>query len=906
MTAHHNLPAQLTSFIGREHDVDALVEAVSDRRLVCLTGVGGCGKTRLALRVGERLGETIDDGPWLVDFSTTSNPAKVPRLVASALAILLEPDRDPVSGLARQLAQRGTTLIFDTCEHLLSPIGDLVDRLLRSCPGIRVIATSREPLRVTGEAVWPVPSLDPLEARRLFIERAQLVAPRLDVDGRDQEVDAVCSRVDRLPLGIELAAAWARVLPPADIAAGLKDSVQMLAGTSTGVAARHQTLNASITWSHALLDSSEQVLFRRLSVFPGLFTLDAAAVVCADRGETWEPTEAMQRVGRLLDKSLVSVRTGGTDARYRMLDTIRHYAELQLERSGEGDGVSDRHLDYFLRIAEEAEPGLDKAQDLWREPLDAHYDNFICAVRWGLRDHRAPERLARGCRLVAALGRYWLLRGLSGEGLDLLEQALAVVRDPTVRHRLLAARAELSMVGGRPELLESAVNEVLADSNADPVARARCRTMKIFPAFFRDFEETERLAEEAIAAARDAGDGFSRDWALVMRGYSEQTRNLHDRARATARIAYESSSARSDRFCAAFALGIGTFTTMVTGDVRGGVAVGEEVLELVAPLRDYFAVGTNTVNAAQAIGLSGDLPRARALIDPVVRSLDEADDADVVGFMVADGLLHLWAGELDAAVRSFQRGIRTRSDGTLDWTSVRCLPGLAGAQRRLGRLETARLNAEQGIELARRYGAPYEETQLIDELAKVTPDRARARDLLHRSLSTRLDFGLLTHVAESLEALAELDAREGHHHARAVRLLAAASAARRRTGFPRPLVDAGWYDDLYSELRRATGEAFEENWQGGEALALEEAVILAQRGRGSRHRPSSGWDSLSPTEREVVELVRAGMSNPEVAARLFMSRSTVKTHLSRVYQKLGVTNRTELAALASSSAGDFA
>jgi len=915
-SATHNVPVMLTSFVGRHEELDRLLVLLGSHRLVTLTGVGGCGKTRLAVRAAQRLAEAGSDGPWFVSLSAVREPREVVQAVAGTLDILVEPGADPLSGLARQLAGRELLLVLDTCEHVVEAMAELAGRLLRSCPRLRVLATSREPLGVEGETVWQVPVLPVVEARRLFADRARLVASRLELTHAEADVDVVCAKVDHLPLGIELAAAWSRALSPAQIAAGLEDSIRLLAGGPRDAVPRHQTLSASIQWSHALLDPQERVLFRRLSAFAGTFDIAAVSQVAGDpdsEGGLGVPPEPaadpaadwaadwVRPLGRLLDKSLITAQGVAGSVRYRLLDTIRHFAEQELRTCGEEDAVLARHLAYYRRVAEDGEPGLDRDQDAVRAQLDGHHDNLVKAMRWGFAG--TSEERAVACRLAAALGRYWFLRGLSSEGLRFLDLALATVDDPAVRHRLLAAQAALAMVSGRPDLLDHAVDEVLADPDADPVSRARCLTIRCFPAFFRDFGECQAAAREAHQAALRAEDPFARDWSLVMEGYSLQTRNLHENARAAAQQAFEGSMPRGDRFCAAFARGIEMYTSLWTGDVRAAVAIGEEGVAIARPLRDYFAVGTNTVNAAQAIGLSGDLERARGLIDPVMRSLDETEDADVVGFMVADGLLHLWTGDLEAAVRALERGVRRDESGMVEWTGLRCLPGLVGALRRLSRWETAIARAEEGIEAAQRYQTPYELAALLDELARLTvpTDRRRARDLLHRSLAVRREHGLLTCVPDSLEALAELDADQEAQAARATSLLAACETARDRMGYPRPPVDAAAHDRLLDDLRARFGEQFDQHWSAGSALALDDAVALAQRGRGSRDHPDLGWRSLSPTERQVAELVCAGLANPAVAQRLFMSRSTVKHHLSRVYQKLGVTNRTELAALVSQS-----
>ncbi|MDR3036206.1 MAG: AfsR family transcriptional regulator, partial [Kitasatospora sp.] len=331
----HNLPLELTSFIGRDAELAELESLILGRRLVTLTGVGGCGKTRLAGQLGARFAGRWPDGFWLVDLGSTTDPELVAGLAASTVGALIEPGGDQVQALAAQLGRQELLLCLDTCEHLLDATAALADTALRRCPGVSVLATSREPLGVAGESVWRVPSLTQDDAVRLFADRAGLVSPGFDVDAELHDVSMVCARVDCIPLAIELAAPWVRALTPAQIAAGLADSLRLLAGGAWQAIPRHQTLLASMDWSHALLAEEEKVLFRRLAVFSGAFTLDAAASICGAQEEDADPDpndpatrfSALQLMGRLLDKSLVTARERGGEVRYRLPDTIRQYAQ---------------------------------------------------------------------------------------------------------------------------------------------------------------------------------------------------------------------------------------------------------------------------------------------------------------------------------------------------------------------------------------------------------------------------------------------------------------------------------------------------------------------------------------------------------------------------------------------------
>ena len=324
------------------------------------------------------------------------------------------------------------------------------------------------------------------------------------------------------------------------------------------------------------------------------------------------------------------------------------------------------------------------------------------------------------------------------------------------------------------------------------------------------------------------------------------------------------------------------------------------MLEVIEPLGDYFAVGTNTGNVALAKGLAGDLDGARALMEPIVRSIDVAPDVNVVGFMVTLGLLDLWAGDLESSVRWFERGTRFLAPQIDNWTATRSFPGLIEALRRLGRIEEATTQAERGVELARSFGAPYPLSEALDEQARLVADTdpARAADLHQEALAIRMAHGMRTFYVDSLEALAGLATRLGSH-AEAARLLAASDDGRAEMSYPRARVNRADHEALVGAVQEALGdEAFRAASQEGAAMSLDEAMAYATRSRGPRDRPTSGWASLTPTELEVVRLVVEGLTNPQIGARLFIGRATVKTHLSHVYGKLGVANRTELATLA--------
>ena len=441
----HGRPAQSLTGLGREREsAEAKKRLLADNRLFTLTGPGGCGKTRLALAVAFEVVEHFKDGVWLVELASLSDPDLVPQAVAQILSVREVQDRSITQTLSEYLGSREMLLVLDNCEHLMEGSSALAEALLRACPNLRILATSREALGIAGERAWLVPSLSlpdsqnlpPFqelacyEALQLFVERAAAVASAFELTERNAPtVAGLCQRLEGIPLAIELAAARVKVLSVEQIASRLEDSFSLLTGGSRTALPRHRTLRATIDWSHELLSQKERSLFHRLSVFSGGFTFEAAEEVCAREGI--EREEVLDLLAQLVDKSLVlvEVHQDGEEARYRLLETVRQYGQERLEESGEAELVRERHAGYYLALAEESEPEL-REQGAWLERLGTEHDNLRAALGWALdpedAEEPAAERAQLGLRLAAALGqgRFWGAYGLS-EGLGWLESGLA-------------------------------------------------------------------------------------------------------------------------------------------------------------------------------------------------------------------------------------------------------------------------------------------------------------------------------------------------------------------------------------------------------------------------------------------------------------------------------------------------
>jgi predicted ATPase/DNA-binding CsgD family transcriptional regulator len=431
----NNLPFQLTSLIGREKEISEVGRLLVEKtRLLTLTGPGGSGKTRLALAVAADMVGGFDDGVWLIELAPLSDQDLVPQAIASVLGVRETPGTALVDSLCVHLVARDTLLILDNCEHLIEDCADLAGALLRSCPNLRILTTSREALGMPGEALFAVPPLslpDPrrlpgveilpsYEAAGLFVERARAVRPGFALTERNaMPVAQVCHRLDGIPLAIELAAARVKVLSVEQISSRLEDSFALLTGGGRTAPIHHVTLRATMEWSHDLLSWEEQVLFRRLSVFAGGFTLEAAEGVCA--GEGLEEGEVLDLLTCLVDKSLVLVMEGEGEARYRLLETVRQYGWEKLEESGEAGQVRLRHAVWFLALAEETGPlMMGRDQVVWLDRMWREQYNFRMAMRFFLARNDAD----RAVSLTWAFWRYWWVTGLQGEARRWMEEVL--------------------------------------------------------------------------------------------------------------------------------------------------------------------------------------------------------------------------------------------------------------------------------------------------------------------------------------------------------------------------------------------------------------------------------------------------------------------------------------------------
>ena len=453
----HNLPSQLSSFVGRSREMEDARRMLTETRLLTLTGTGGAGKTRLALQVAAEAIEDYADGVWLVELAPLADPRLLVQAVAAVFGVGEEGgERALAETLTDTLRLKSVLLVWDNCEHLVAACAHLAESLLRACPGLHLLATSREALEIGGEAVLPISSLSlppgagasvpealaDCDAVRLFVDRAMAAQPTFRLGaGNVAAVAQVCARLDGIPLALELAAARVRVLTPEQIAARLDDRFRLLSGGSRTALPRQQTLRALIDWSYDLLPPAEKSLLRRLSVFAGGWALEAAETVCAGAsidGAGVEEWEVLDLLSHLVAKSLIVVEPpAGGHVRYRLLENLRSYAGERLAETGEGDALAARHRDWFLALSEAAEAHLSgPEQASWLDRLERDHDNLRAALS---DSHESEGGIEAGLRMAGALWKFWWMRGYFSEGRGFLGRALANSGDidPSLRAKAL-------------------------------------------------------------------------------------------------------------------------------------------------------------------------------------------------------------------------------------------------------------------------------------------------------------------------------------------------------------------------------------------------------------------------------------------------------------------------------------
>ncbi len=897
------LPSHLTSFIGRTSAIELVREGLTEHRLVTLVGPGGCGKTRLAIEVARRAAGPGIDALAFVDFSGLADPALVAGAVTRAVGIKEVPGQDPLETLAAQLSKREVLLLLDNCEHLLDASADLAGALARLCPRVRFLATSRERLGVPGEAVVVVGGLElpergqkrkdgwaeRSEAGRLFVDRARMARADFFVDD-PIALAAICERLDGIPLALELAAARAAVMSVSAIQEALSDCFRLLVGNERGGIARQKTLQASMEWSCGLLAPKERCLLHRLSVFSSGFTLEAARAVCA--GGAVEPTDILDLVTSLVNKSLVQANPA--QDRFRLHETMRAYAGGALEAGAETGALRDRHLGYFSALAKIIEPKTWTRELMGAlASLSPDLDNLRSALDWGVESGQFEAAAA----LLSSLGNFFDLIGTYSEGLDRCQQLLAVSLGPLYRAEALywasaytRASDPAASMSFASELIQ--VGRLLGSDKI--LARGLCRAA--FIQAFAQPDEGQKIAAEAVRLAQATGQYNMlvkslqfESWACSWLGHPEEAFALAEKAVNIAQesdLLWDEGWARQALFQAAIR----------TGRLERSLAEARAGLRLSAELPGLFAY-FGELHSGVAYMFMGDARASGAL----ARARRQTED---LGHEVHSAEVQCCQGQLLVSLGQYDEGYDVLEAGTtrleaVGWSRLilenRAV--LAELALRRGDLELSRFHLELASSHVTDRGLPDAIPILRAEarLARAEGELRRSNALACDGLAAAFASGLLIWAIELLELVAVTVADLGHF-AEGARLLGAADHQRQLTKYARSALARDEVTRVLINVEQV-GEKklFDQARHEGRGQSLEQAVGYALRGRGRRGRAVVGWESLTPSERRVACLVGDHLSNAEIAERLFVSPSTVKSHLNRVFVKLGVHGRGQLA-----------
>ncbi len=894
----NNLPAQMTSFVGRDSEITRLRDLIGEYRLVTLTGAGGVGKSRLALQLAAEIVDGPADGVWWVELGPLGDPDRVAGAVAAVLGFREEQDRPLLETLAGQLRGLDPVLVIDNCEHVLDATGRLVEALLLAAPKLRVVATSREALGLAGEAAWRVPSLEERGARELFMDRAGQARPGWQADAEATETIArICRRLDGLPLAIELAAARTRMMNPARIAAGLDDRFKLLTGGSRTAVPRQQTLEASVSWSYALLADEERALLRRLSVFAGGFSIEGAEAVCTD-GALVEEYAVLDLVSRLVDKSLIVFDDHAS--RYRLLETILQFARERLVEAEEMAATRTAHLAFYLDYAEQAEPLLVGGNGpALLTQLELERANLTVALEWA-DNNGADESMLR---LVTALALFWVLRGHTSDGGRWFGRALARDDGPSViRTRALWGAAYVAIYGDDHETGDLCAPQALAMARDldDPWTIARATNAYNYVALWKNPAQARADLAHGVEQARSIGDWFAVADGLKMATIAWQVEDDHEGGAADSQELLAVAKRLDNKFYEAWYHNVQALGALRRGEVVRARDECERSLELCRAVGDPSTAGVTIAWLGEVEALTGHHDEAKARFETFLqRARATGGDQGFPFALVNLTTLLVGCGEASTAalllgplVAEF-RGDATRLPMIFAWALA--VYGSALANSDVQAAHEALTGAERIAATANNPWLTGLVHHHLAHLATRQDNAEHAEELHHHALVVRHAHGLRPGVADSLEALAGM-AVFHQNPTEAIRILAAVDRLRTELGLARWPADQTLYDERLQSARTQLDEAgFAAAWAEGQLLSIDEAVAYTTRTRGQRRRPTSGWPSLTPTETAVVELLAQGLTNPQIAERLFISRATVKTHLIHVFNKLSVSTRSQLA-----------
>lgn len=836
-SARNNLPSAVTSFIGRENEAKQVQGEVAQNRLVTLTGSGGVGKTRLAIESARGLLARFPQGVWLVELASIAEAKLIPQAVADALGV----EHKDAAALFEFLRDRAALILLDNCEHLIDGAAQFTARLLAACPNVRALATSRESLGIEGELTLRVPSLETSDAARLFSERARLVQPSFALDASNASTVAeICKRLDGIPLAVELAASRVKMLSLEQISSRLDGAIALLTGGSRAALPRQQTLRAAIDWSYNLLPKAEQSLFRRLSIFTGGWTLDAAENLLRT-GRSLTPTEVapdtLDSLTQLANKSLIIVARDSISPlpRYHMLETIRQYAREKLAELGEESDAQESHARWCVELAERAEPNLRKhGQAEWLDHLEAEHDNFRAALDWSLKNHQAETAM----RLAGALSEFWKMRAFAGEGGQWLESALQESEAGQVEKKY-RAKVHLGIGALTLELPQSPAVEPIIRRHTEQAIRLFEEigdTPEMIHAVYvsggapwveGDFVKTREIFERGYQLAIRAEDAWGMGSCLHCLGHLAKIEGNPKQAREHFEESVHILRDCGDLWNLAHPLMDIAKCYWDEGDTKKSWALYQESAENFRAVRNMDNVAwQQRLLGVQALWM-GKYDLAKDLLErSLAFTLDrgfDSDNAFIYGYL---GIAAMFQTDFDSARVHLEKSLRLyraiENQNDIAWA----LSNLGWLHYHTSRLDDALAALDESLSIFEQIGNAERTDHSLAclaraDLARTQGDLDSARGFYLKSLALTEALPLLPYPLEGLAKLNILHAQAD----RAARLFGAAHALRQRMEIPLPPVECADYEKHLAMTKKALGKKeFTSAWKEGEAMSVEELV----------------------------------------------------------------------------------